>query len=172
MPNVSMKMIGNHWRVYLVLATLGAFFPVSMHAQTSECTPREIASAQVLSSDPVYPDAMELARKLGDRGFAVKCFLLAKAPYFEGQTGAVMYRIDLGTFVVIFLPKTESFAGVKIVEKRRGSRYLYSFQGTPRSPSARVDSSKPNFYIKFGNALIWVWGDKQLASNLSSKFTH
>jgi hypothetical protein len=166
-----MKKIGNHWRVYLIFATVGAFFPVSMYAQTSECTPREIASARVSSSDPVYPDAMELARSLGDRGFAVKCVLLAIAPYFEGQKGAVVYRTDQGSFVAIFLPKTESFSGVKVVEKRRGARYLYSFQGTPRSP-APMDSSKPNFFIKFGNALIWVWGDKELASNLASKFTH
>ena len=82
-----------------------------------------------------------------------------------------MYRTDQGSFVAIFLPKGQSFSGVKFVEKQQGARYLGSFLGKPRSP-APMDSSKPNFFVKFGNALIWVWGDKQLASNLALKLIH
>jgi hypothetical protein len=132
-------------------------------AQSSECTGRE-AQVQLSSTDPVYVDAMELARYLLDHGFIVKCVLASKEQnQFDGQKGAALYRTDRGSFVVLFLPKAETFDAVEVVEQRRGARYLYSFRGTPRSPT-HIDSSKPIYYIKFGNVLFDVWGDAELTA--------
>jgi hypothetical protein len=46
----------------------------SLLAQSSDCTGKE-TQAQLPSVDPVYVDAMELARNLIDQGFIFKCVL-------------------------------------------------------------------------------------------------
>jgi hypothetical protein len=147
----------------IVLFLLTTSMQALLLAQSSECTGRE-AQVQLPSTDPVYVDAMELARYLLDHGFIVKCVLASKEQnQFDGQKGAALYRTDRGSFVVLFLPKAETFDAVEVVEQRRGARYLYSFRGTPRSPT-HIDSSKPIYYIKFGNVLFDVWGDAELTA--------
>jgi hypothetical protein len=49
----------------------------SLLAQTSDCTGKA-AQAQLSSIDPVYVDAMDLARNLVDHGFIVKCVQASK----------------------------------------------------------------------------------------------
>jgi len=147
----------------IVLFLLTTSMQALLLAQSSECTGRE-AQVQLSSTDPVYVDAMELARYLLDHGFIVKCVLASKEQnQFDGQKGAALYRTDRGSFVVLFLPKAETFDAVEVVEQRRGARYLYYFRGTPRSPT-HIDSSKPIYYIKFGNVLFDVWGDAELTA--------
>jgi hypothetical protein len=147
----------------ILLLLLTASMQSSLLAQSSECTGREV-QVQLPSTDPVYVDAMELARYLIDHGFIVKCILASKEQnQFDGQKGAALYRTDRGSFVVLFLPRAKTFDAVEVVEQRRGARYLYSFRGTPRSPT-HIDSSKLIYYIKFGNMLFDVWGDAELAA--------
>ena len=151
----------------IVLFLLTTSMQALLLAQSSECTGRE-AQVQLSSTDPVYVDAMELARYLLDHGFIVKCVLASKEQnQFDGQKGAALYRTDRGSFVVLFLPKAETFDAVEVVEQRRGARYLYYFRGTPRSPT-HIDSSKPIYYIKFGNVLFDVWGDAELAATIQA----
>ena len=139
----------------------------SVLAQSSDCTGKE-TQAQLSSIDPVYVDAMELARNLIDHGLIVKCVLASKEnDQFDGQKGAALYRTDRGVFEVLFLPKTDTFDAVEVVEQRQGTRYLYSFRGTPHSPT-HIDSSKPTYYIKFGNILFDVWADAELAATIQA----
>src|ERR1700732_635711 len=119
----------------------------SLLAQSSDCTGKE-AQAQLSSSDPVYVDAMELARNLIDQGFIFKCVLGSKMQnLFEGQKGAAFYRTDQGSFDVVFLPKAETFDAVQVVEQRQGNLYVYSFRGKPHSPG-RMEGSKKTYFIK------------------------
>jgi hypothetical protein len=155
----------------ILLLLLNASMQSSLSAQSSECTGRE-AQLQLPSTDPVYVDAMELARYLIDHGFIVKCVLASKEQnQFDGQKGAALYRTEQGSFVVLFLPKADAFDAVGVVEQRRGARYLYSFRGTPRSRT-HIESSKPIYYIKFGNVLFDVWGDAELATSIQAAVKH
>ena len=70
----------------------------SLLAQSSDCTGKA-AQAQLSSTDPVYVDAMDLARNLIDHGFIVKCVQASKwGNLFVGQEGAALYRTDQGGF--------------------------------------------------------------------------
>jgi hypothetical protein len=122
-------------------------------------------------NSPVYADASELARTLNDRGFVVECIRRSKEEcLFKGQKGAAWYKTDQGIFEVWFLPKTESFAALEVIEQpQENSRYIYSFRGTPRI-SVSMHSSKRQFFIKHGNALFKVWGDKPLADSIEKAF--
>jgi hypothetical protein len=144
--------------------------PGSLSGQSSDCTGKA-AQAQLSSIDPVYVDAMELARNLIDHGFIVKCVQGSKMQnVFEGQKGAALYRTDQGGFEALFLPKGETFAAVEVVEQTQGTRYLYSFRGNPKSPT-HMDSSKPNYFIKSGNVLFVVWGDSKLKGIIQAAVT-
>jgi hypothetical protein len=146
----------------LVIASMQPSF-----AQSSDCTGKA-AQAQLSSVDPVYVDAMELARYLIDHGFIVNCVQGSKMQnLFDGQKGAALYRTDRGGFEALFLSKTETFDAPEVVEQRQGARYLYSFRGTPKSPT-HMDSSKPDYFVKFGNVLFDVWGDAKLAATIQA----
>jgi hypothetical protein len=151
----------------MCLALACVALPLFSWAQ-SACTHKEEAQAELPSTDPIYVDAMDLVRKLIDNGFIVKCVLVSKEQHgFEGQKGGALFRTDQGSFGAAFLPQTETFDGLEVVEQRQGNRYIYSFRGRPHS-SAHIDSSKPTYYIKFGNVLFDVWGDAELAEKLKA----
>lgn len=159
------------YRVYLAMSILFLWpaLPDLSSAQSSdECNDARAQQAWDDASSPVYADATELARTLSDRGFVVKCIRRSKEEHlFEGQKGAAWYKTDQGIFEVWFLPKLENFVALDIIAQPQGNgRYTYFFRGTPRI-STTMDSSKPISFIKYGNLLFEVWGDKQLAGNLS-----
>jgi len=139
----------------------------SLLAQSSDCTGKE-TQAQLPSVDPVYVDAMELARNLIDQGFIFKCVLGSKMQnLFEGQKGAAFYRTDQGSFDVVFLPKEETFDAVQVVEQRQDNLYAYSFRGIPHSPG-RMESSKKTYFIKWANLLFLLWSDADLAGSIQT----
>src|SRR6266699_1737621 len=129
----------------------------SLLAQSSDCTGKA-AQAQLSSIDPVYVDAMDLARNLVDHGFIVNCVQASKwGNLFVGQEGAALYRTDQGGFDVLFLPKAETFDAVQVVEQRQGNLYVYSFRGTPNS-SGRLEGQKI-YFIRSANLLFLVSSD-------------
>ena len=138
----------------------------SLLAQSSDCTGKA-AQAQLSSTDPVYVDAMDLARNLIDHGFIVKCVQASKwGNLFVGQEGAALYRTDQGGFDVLFLPKAETFDAVQVVEQRQGNLYVYSFRGTPNSPG-RLEGQKTDF-IRSGNLLFLGWSDADLLATIQA----
>jgi hypothetical protein len=151
--------------VVICSAILCALSPALLSGQSTGCT-AEDSRAQLLPSDPAYRDAMYFGRTLTERGFAVRCILSSKVQnFFEGQEGAAFYRTAHGDFDVVFLPKTKTFAALEIIEHRKKNRYIYSFRGTPHS-STRMDGPRINYFVKHGNALVFAWGNKQLAASL------
>jgi len=158
-------------QVATCFAVLCVASPALLSGQSSGCSSKE-SLAQLRTNDPVYIDAVELARTLDTHDFKVKCILASKmGQLFEGQKGAALFRTNQGAFEVLFLPKAESFAAVEVIERRENGRYLYSFGGIPRCLT-HMDSSKPAYFIKFANILFIAWGDHQLAANLEAKLTH
>jgi hypothetical protein len=159
-------------QIAIWFAVLCAAWPAPLLAQARDaCKAEGARHAWDDRSSPVYADAVDLARTLGDRGFAVVCTRRSKEErLFEGQKGAAWYKTNHGIFEVWFLPKTESFAALEVVEEaQENGRYIYSFRGTPRI-LVHMDSSKPQFFIEYGNALFQVWGDKQLAASIEKAF--
>lgn len=129
---------------------------------------RGVASRQAWEnrSSPVYADAGELARMLSNRGFVVDCIRRSKQErIFVGQKGAAWFKTDKGIFEVWFLPKGESFTALDVIEHVGGDEWYAYFQGTPRI-SIHMESSKQMFFVKHGNLLFEVWGNKQLATRL------
>src|SRR4029077_5086542 len=154
--------------VALPVMLLIASVEPTLLAQSSDCT-GEAAQAQLSSIDPVYVDAMDLARNLVDHGFIVKCVQASKwGNLFVDQQGAALYWTDQGGFDVLFLAKTETFDAVQVVEQRQGNLYLYSFRGTPHSP-ARMEGQK-SYFIRSGNLLFLVWSDADLAASIQAAF--
>ena len=135
-------------------------------AQSSQCTGKA-AQAALSSSDPVYVDAMELARNLIDHRFIIDCVQASKwGNLFVGQEGASLYRTEQGDFDVLFLPKAETFDAVQVVEQRQGNLYLYSFRETPHSPG-RIEGQK-TYFIRSANLLFLVWSDADLAASIEA----
>jgi hypothetical protein len=115
---------------------------------------------------------MDFARTLTERGFAVQCILGSKWwNLFEDQEGAAYYRTVQGDFDVLFMPKAESFAAIKIIEhrKKNGSIYSYSFRGTPHIFGPGYwDGPEIMYFIKQGKTLVFAWRNKQLAAGLNA----
>jgi hypothetical protein len=131
-------------RFVLPVMLLIAFMQSSLLAQSSDCTGKA-AQAQLSSTDPVYVDAMDLARNLIDHGFIVNCVQASKwGNLFVDQEGAAL------------LPKSETFDAIQVVEQRQGDLYLYSFRGTPHSPG-RLEGKTD--FIRSGNLLFLVGSD-------------
>ena len=156
----------------IALFVLGGISAQLASNQSSSGCNVQDAPAQLLSADPVYADAIDVANTLNGLEVPIRCILASKMHIFIGQKGAAFYRIDEGSFEVLFLPKTQSFDSLQIAERREGDRYIYSFRGTPRPQTNLMDSSKPICFIRKGNLLFYVWGQPTLAATLQSKLTH
>lgn len=121
---------------------------------SQDCSDNDLA-ASITPSDPAYEDAADVARRLRDHGFVVKCVLQSKmANLFEDQTGAALFRTDHGNFEGLFLPQWRNFASLSIAETHSNGRSLYAFRGDPHAISSKpIDSPRPMYFQKHGNAL-------------------
>jgi len=132
------------------------------------CTGQE-QIAELQPTDPAYADATEVEDQLDDLGIMVRCTRASKMTrLFRGEIGAAWFRSDDGIFEVLFLPKGQTFAHLKVLERRDGDRYLTSFKGKPYS-AVHMNGSKPTYFVKRGNRLYSVWGDEKLAALLESR---
>jgi len=86
---------------------------------------------------------------------------------FEGQVGAALYSTDLGAFDALFLPETQSFDALDIVERHERGRFLYSFIGRPDpSPPNLIDAPDRVYFVKHVNRLL-VIHQEALAARLA-----
>jgi hypothetical protein len=157
--------------IAICLLVLSALWPALLSARPLECTGKA-AQAQLSAINPVYVDAMELARHLIDYGFIVRCVQGSKMQnVFDGQTGAALYVTDEGSFDVLFLPKEQSFSGVQLIEQNEGKRYRLSFRGIPSS-RFHMDGfggNKAPYFIRCDNLLFVAWSDAKLAATIQNK---
>jgi hypothetical protein len=153
--------------VSLVVVTLGARIRAQAGSQATGCSDADWPALQ--SSDPAYPEAMELARTLADGGFMISCIVPSKMiGMFDGQTGAALYRTDQGGFEALFLPKPQNFDRLQIVERQESGRYLYSFAGHPTPwPANLINGPRRVIFLKHANRLI-VAHDSELADRIGT----
>ena len=126
--------------------------------------PFEDSPALLESSYPAYPDATELSRTLNRYGFMVSCIARSKFDGIQDAKGAALYLTNRGGFDVVFLPKPQTFDALRVIERRKNGRYIYSFRGSPR-PASLMDGPRRTYFIKHSNKLFIVW-DKQAAISL------
>jgi hypothetical protein len=153
------------------------FFAASLPllAQSDPCPPGE---ALLSSSDPAYPDAMELSRRLENHDFTVQCIFPTKfgSVFMVEQNGVLVstiegeacFRTNFGDVGVAFVPNPQTFADFKITEHREGGGYLYRFSGTPRvhgGDKFKFETARRRYFLKHDNLLLIV-GDNRLLSRL------
>lgn len=130
-------------------------------AQNNPCDPR----ASLPATDPAYREAMKLSKTLNRRGIHVRCVLLSKeAEMFEGQLGAAFFRTDLGDFDVQFLPPSQSWDNLKVIEQRETGGYTkYHFEGSPAYSGTW--EGKSVYFVKHRNQFLHSL-DPQVVSKL------
>ena len=133
----------------------------SASAQNDPCDPKALLPA----ADPAHADAMKLSKTLSSHGIQVRCVLLSKeAQLFEGQLGAAFFRTDSGDFDALFLPPSQSWDKLKVIEQPvAGGHTQYRFQGSPTY--AGTWEGKSVYFIKHRNQFLHSL-DEQLASRL------
>jgi len=137
-------------------------FVVWITSGEASCDP---PATRLPASNPAYADSMELAATLNHRGVRVQCVLLAKMEnMFEGQIGAAFFRTDVGDFEAFFLPKSESWDGLEIVEQHRAGEYGYQFRGAPKYFG--YWEGRRTYFVKHRNELLNSL-DKQTAAKLN-----
>jgi hypothetical protein len=135
---------------------------------SSECDARELQNP-LKPIDPIYSEAMDLAKVLRGYGLTIKCVLPSKAGNaFEGQVGAALYRTDRGTLEALFLKKPASFTSVKPIEAQKNGFYLYSFEGGPPAHGGPWTSSKREYFVKHRSQML-ITREEQLAVYLDKE---
>jgi len=108
----------------------------------AQSTPCDLPAVLLTSDNPAYADAIDLAKRLEDHGFAIHCIYPTKlGSIFEVTDGNVIrstvegeanFDTNYGGIEVVFMPKPRTFADFKITERRKGGGYLYRFTGAPK----------------------------------------
>jgi hypothetical protein len=142
-----------------------------LSADANKCSANDLL-AVLRPDDPVYIDALNLARTLQVHGFVVKCVLQSKMiDIFEGQKGAAVFRTDQGDFDALFLPNTQTFDALESIEVRENGRFLYSFLGRPSPASPHpIDSAYPMFFAKHANQF-FITSTSHLATTITKSLT-
>ena len=126
-------------------------FVIWVTAGRARCDP---PSTRMSSTHPVYAEAMELAQTLNRRGVGVQCILLSKMEHmFKDQVGAALFQSDAGDFEALFLPRSENWDSLMIVERSESNGYAYVFQGTPKSLTSRWEGRRM-YFLKHGDQLL------------------
>ena len=124
--------------------------------------------ALVQGVDRSYAPAQALAQQLRRHGFDVNCLVRSHSEdMFDGQAGAAMFYTDQGNFDALFMPPSETFDKLVIVERREGTGYGYSFEGQPKPwPANRIETAQRMYFVNDGHVLLRIWGDEKLAERL------
>jgi len=157
------------------LVLLSGFRP-QLIAQSTPCAP---PAALIAPDDPAYPDAVDLAKHLGDHGFVVQCIFPTKFGSIfrvlengvEHSTieGEADFHTNFGDIDVVFVPKPQTFADFKITERRKGGGYLYRFTGAPRvwaGDQFKFGTAHRQSFLKHENQLLLVSYDGDLRARL------
>ena len=127
--------------------------------------------SRIRSPDVASTEALHFAETLQQHGFTVQSIHRSKLEgFFNGLNRAAFLRTDKGIIEVIFFDEPTGAERVRVIEKRRGNRYLYAFEGQPNpQPGERIDAGYPIYFIPYKNWFMVVM-DKELASVLQQAF--
>jgi hypothetical protein len=160
-------------KLFITLCLAAAAVALAPPAQANpairlwQCTDRD-NSLRVSFKHPQYEDVLHLARTLDAHGVTVRCVARStNESLFGYDLAGVLFRTNEGSFETLFFPTQQDVAELEIREVRRDSRYLYDiFRPLPSPSTVSMDSSRPEYFLKFGNQLLLVWGDQRMATIL------
>ena len=146
----------------LPLAFVFAMVAWAAWAQNDPCDPK----AALPATDPAYAEAMKLSKTRNRHGIQIRCVLLSKeAQMFDGQLGAAFFRTEIGDFEALFLPPTQSWNKLKVIEQHESGGYnRYHFQGSPTYPGT-WEGKNSVYFVKHRNQFLHSL-DQQLISKL------
>ncbi len=150
---------------------LCCFFTVICSGVMSQTRQSEVVSL-LRSSDVAYADAMEFAQFLDKHNLKVQSIHASNLNgFFRGVEKAAYFKTENGVVEVIFFPDTNGAEKLTIKERREDKRYIYSFEGLPRSGSHgdRLNSNRPVYFITHRNWFIVTY-DEKLSNALKSVF--
>jgi hypothetical protein len=142
----------------LLLALLLFGFPSLALGQERSTRPEQAdpcdRRALLPPTDPAYLEAMDLARTLKRHGLSVRCVMLSKeAQMFDGQLGAAFFRTASGDFDALFLPRSQTWDELKVVEQRdQGGYTRYHFGGAPKYSGTW--EGKSVYFVRHRNQLL------------------
>lgn len=150
--------------------------PFGLSAQENDCP---TGPGLLSTSEPVYPDAVELKQTLESHGFVVRCMFPTTlwSIFVVGDEGGgpsvhstvegqVNFSTNYGDVQAVFLPKPQTFANFGITEHREEHGFLYTFSGTPRVWDAnRFGTAYRVYFLDHENQLFFI-GDVKLLRRL------
>ena len=128
----------------VLIVCFGAFDAASPAARQSK------DGSILKATDVAYAEAMDFAHFLNGKGITVKSVHGSKLNgFFRGLDKAAFFRTEKGVVEVIFFPKPNGAEKVRVMERPRGERYLYSFEGQPHPnpPGDTIDASRPMYFL-------------------------
>ncbi|HEX8140102.1 MAG TPA: hypothetical protein VF544_21245 [Pyrinomonadaceae bacterium] len=147
-------------RLHLLLCTILALCPGGFAVASQVSSSRTIIACQskdgsiLKPTNTSYNEAMEFAQFLEGRGIIVKSVQSSKLNgFFQGLEKAGFFKTDKGIVEVIFFPEPSGAEKVRVRERRRAGRYLYSFEGQPHPnpPGDRIDAGRPMYFLMHRN---------------------
>ena len=124
-------------------------------------------------TDVAYTQAMEFAQFLNGKSINVKSVHGSKLNgFFRGLNKAAFFRTEKGVVEVIFFPEQRGAERVRVRERRKAGRYLYSFEGQPdpNPPGDTIDAGRPIYFLMHRNWFI-VLSSKELYDALQRALT-
>ena len=158
----------------VIVVGLGAFnvtTPKTAFQSTLAYQPED--SSILKPTDVAYTQAMEFAQFLNGKGINVKSVHGSKLNgFFRGLNKAAFFRTEKGVVEVIFFPEQRGAGRVRVRERRRAGRYLYSFEGQPdpNPPGDTIDAGRPMYFLMHGSWFI-VLRSKELYDTLQRALT-
>ena len=159
-------------RFLRLLFALLAFAPCA-RLSAQERAPCPPPAAFIAPKDPAYADAMALKNNLESQGLVVSCVFETKfsSQFLRSENGVRRSTIEgeaciqtnLGALSVLFMLRPRTFDALKIEERHKGGRYLYSVSGMPDvwPRTFRTWSSVPRtYFFRHDNYMLTAAGDE------------
>jgi hypothetical protein len=133
-------------------------------AQSNHCPP---PASLIAADNPAYTDARDLQEELKTSGIDVYCIFPTKfsSAFLVWENGVAhstvegeaCFRTNFGDLGIVFVPKPQTFADLKISEHREGGGYLYTFSGMPDIwIMKQLGSGRRQYFLKSDNYIVSV----------------
>lgn len=158
----------------VIVVDPGAFNVMTSKAPFQSTLAHQAEDSSILKpTDVAHTQAIGFAQFLNAKGINVKSVHGSKLNgFFRGLNKAAFFRTEKGVIEVIFFPEERGAEKVRLRERRKAGRYLYSFEGQPdpNPPGDTIDAARPMYFLMHRNWFI-VLRSKELYDALQRALT-